>query len=113
MFIGQLRAGSRSVHLFGKFHKRCIETSALAERIDCLEPSGGNEPGAGIGGYAIAGPLLDCREEGFVQRFLGEFEITKQTNECGEDAPRVRAVDVVDNRARAFSGDRILDHKTL
>jgi hypothetical protein len=58
-------------------------------------------------------PMHDGCEEGFVQRFLGEFEVTKQTNECGEYAARVCAVDVVDNRTQAFSADRVLDHKTL
>ena len=113
MFICRLSAGSRSVELFRQFHKRCIETGAPSERIDGLEASGGNEPGTRIGRHAIARPMHDGCEEGFVQRFLGEFEVTKQTNERGENAARVCAVDVVDNRTQAFSADRVLDHKTL
>jgi hypothetical protein len=48
-----------------------------------------------------------------VQGFLGEFEVTKQTNECGEDTPGLGAIDIVDNRACAFNRDRVLHHKTL
>ena len=113
VFMCQRGAGSRSVELLGEFHKRRIETSAFSKRIDGLETSGGNEPGAQIARHAIAGPLLDGCEEGFVQRLLGEFEVAKQSNERSEDTPRVGAVDIVDNRAYAYSGDRSLDHKTL
>jgi hypothetical protein len=113
MFIFRLGAGSRGVELLGKFHKRRIETSATAQRIDGFEASSGNEPAAWIAGHAIALPLFNGREKGFVERFLGEFEVAKQTNECSEDAARVGAVDVVDNRANAFSRDRVLDHKAL
>ena len=39
-------AGKRSVAVLGEFHKRRIEASAFSKRIDGLEASGGNEPGA-------------------------------------------------------------------
>ena len=113
MFISGFGAGSRSVELLGKFHKRRIETSAFSKRIDGLEAPGGNKPGARIARHAIAGPLLDGCEEGLVQRFLGEFEVSKKTNECGKDATGVGAVDIVDNRGYALSGDRSPDHMTL
>src|SRR5208283_1986872 len=86
MFIPERRAGSRGVELFGQLHKRCIGTGTLAQRIDRLESSGGNEPGSRVARHAIAWPAPDRREEGFMQGFLGEFEVAKQTNKCGEDA---------------------------
>jgi hypothetical protein len=48
-----------------------------------------------------------------VQGFLGEFEVTQQPNECGEDAPGLGAIDIVDNRACALNRHRVSDHKTL
>ena len=97
----------------GKFHKRSIETGALAQGIDGLEASGRNEPGSRIAGDAITAPLLDGCQKSFVQRLLGEFEVAEETDQSGEDAARVDAVDIVHKRAKAFSADRILGHKTL
>ena len=65
-------------------------------RVDRLEAAGRDEPGARIGGHAVARPLLERGGEGVVQRLLGEVEVAEQADQGGEDAARVGAVDRVD-----------------
>ena len=58
--------------------------SAPADCVGRLEAAGRHEPGGWIGGHAVARPLLERRLESIVQRFLGEIEVTKQTNKVAK-----------------------------
>ena len=89
---------SRSVDIV----RQRLESGAPAHCIDGLEPAGRNEPGARIGGHAIARPLLQRRPERVVQRLFGEIEVAEQADQRGEDVAGVGAVDSVRRVARMF-----------
>jgi hypothetical protein len=66
--------GVGSEPLFDVVRQR-FESSAPADSVNSLETAGRDEPGARIGGHAIAWPLLQSSSEGFMQRFLGDIEV--------------------------------------
>ena len=72
-----------------------IEARAPAHGVDRLEAAGGHEPGAGVGGNAVAWPLLERRPESVVQRFLSRVEVAEQPDERSEHAARVGEIDGV------------------
>src|SRR5690606_17632729 len=65
-----------------------IEALAAADRVDCLEPPGRDEPGARVIRHALARPLLDGGPKRLVQRFLGEIEVAEEPDQRREHAPR-------------------------
>ena len=97
-FRCDLRVG---VQLVGKLGERCIEPRAPADLVDRLEAARRNEPRARIVRHAVALPLLDCRGECVVQRFLREVEAAEEPDERCEHAARLGAVNRVDGRAHA------------
>ena len=113
IFTCQLCRGSRRVKLLGELHKRRIESGASPHTVDCFKAASGNQPRPRICRYPIARPLLHCRNEGVVQCLFGEVEIPQQSDECGENPPRVRAVDFVDNFAYPFGTDSARQRSTL
>jgi hypothetical protein len=59
----------------------------VAQAVDRLAPGGDGEPGAGVGGHAVAGPGGHRDGEGVLQRVLGQLEAAAQmTDERGQDA---------------------------
>jgi hypothetical protein len=64
---------------------------AAANRVDALVPSDTHQPCAWICGQPYHGPLRECRDEGFLLRFLGEIEIAEQADQRREDAIRLLA----------------------
>ena len=79
------------------------------EVVDGLEAADGDEPGDRVGRHAVAGPLLRCRDERVVFRFLGHLETAKQPHEGREDASPVAAVDRLE-RGDAVVGQCSLPH---
>ena len=57
-----------------------VESGAPPNCVDGLEAAGRYEPGARIGGHAIARPLLQSCPESVVQRLLGDVEIAEQAD---------------------------------
>jgi hypothetical protein len=76
------------------------EARAAAQRVDRLEATGGDEPRARVRGHAVLRPLLECRAERVVQRFLGDVEVAEQPNERGEHATRLVLADRLDGGPR-------------
>ena len=70
-----------------------VETRAPPHAVDRLETSGRHQPGARIGGHAVARPLLQRRPEGIVQRFLGDVEVAQQADQRGEHTAGVGEID--------------------
>ena len=68
----------------------------LAQPVDRLEPAGGDEPGARIGGRAFDRPALDRRGECVLKRLLGEVKVAEETNQGGENATGFGAVERLD-----------------
>ena len=73
-----------------------VETSAPADRVDRLEPAGGDEPSSRIRGDAVPRPLLESRREGVLERFLGKIEVPEDTDEGREDTPGLRSIELFD-----------------
>src|SRR5690606_38152448 len=61
--------------------------------VDRLETAGRHQPGAWIGGHALARPLLEGGAKGVVQRLFGEIEVAEQAYQGREDAARLTPVD--------------------
>src|SRR5258706_14831601 len=80
-----------------------IEARIAPDAIDRLESPGRHEPGARVRGDALAGPLLECRAEGVVQRLFREIEVSEKAHKRGEHAARLGAIDGIDRLARARS----------
>ena len=85
---------------------RRIEPHAAAKRVDGLEASGRDEPRARIVGDAVLRPLHERRTERIVHSLLGEIEIAEETDQCGQDAARFRAIQGVETCAELFRGGR-------
>ena len=90
---GVVRVG---VEPLGELPQRRVEPGAPAQAVDGLEAAGRDEPRAGIGGHAVARPLLDGGREGLVKRLLGQIEVAEEADQGGEDAARLGAVDGLD-----------------
>lgn len=103
--------------LFGDVLERSFEAGAPADPVDRLEAARGHEPCARILRDALGRPLLHRGDEGVVQRFLGDIEITEQANQGGEHPPGFGAIDRLDRvhairlvqECRRLSGWRIID----
>ena len=76
------------------------EAAFAPQGVDRLEAPGGDEPGARIGGHALARPLLERRAKRFGHRFFGELKVAEQAHQRGEHAARFRPVDGFDVGAR-------------
>jgi hypothetical protein len=63
-----------------------VEPRASPYAIDGLEATGRYQPRARIRRDAVARPLLECRPESVVQRFLGEIEVAQQPDQRGDSA---------------------------
>src|SRR2546430_1784807 len=85
-----LRGCLRHVVFLGDF------ALAATQTIDCLEPAGRHKPRSRIGRNALGRPLLDGRRERLLQRLLGEIEVAEETNQGGDHAARLGAVDRLD-----------------
>src|SRR5205085_1669927 len=77
-----------------------IEARASANGVDRLEAAGRDQPGARIVGQPLRRPLLERGAKRFVQRFLGEVEVTEQPHQRREHAARLRTVNRLDLRIR-------------
>jgi hypothetical protein len=97
--------------LIGDGHQRGIEFGAAAHGVDALESAGGDQPGTGIGGDALARPLLDGGGKGVVKGFFGEIEIAEEADECRKNAAGFGAVDVFDNLSEGLA-DALETHKS-
>ncbi len=91
---------------FGDLAERGVEPGALAHGGDRFESAGRDQPGARVGGEAIARPLFDGGGERVVHRLLGEIEIAEQADQGGEHAAGIGPVDGVHRRPHLF--DRVL-----
>ena len=90
------RRSSRARAASASSAERGVEAGAAAQRVDRLEAAGRHQPGARIGGHAVARPLLERRGEGVVQRLLGAVEVAEQADQRREHAARLGAVDGVE-----------------
>jgi hypothetical protein len=78
--------------------------SRIRTTVDRLEPPGRDQPRPRVGRHAVARPLFGGGDEGFVQPLLGKIEIADESDQRGEDAPRLGAVDVLDQPLRPARG---------
>jgi hypothetical protein len=92
------------VELLGDGFLRRVEPGAPSQGVDGLEAPGRNEPRPGIGGNAILRPSFKRRGEGVVQRIFGKIEAAEQTNQCGKNPARLRAVNRLPALAYLFVG---------
>ena len=87
----------RDLFILGGFlrHVLFVGDFALtaAQPIDRLEPAGRHEPGPWICGDAVNRPLLHRGRERLLKRLLGEIEVAEETDQGGENATRLGAVD--------------------
>ena len=68
-----------------------------AEPVEGLVAGGGGEPAAGVGRYAVGGPVLDGDGEGLGRRLLGDVEVAEAPGEGGHDPGPLVAVDPGDD----------------
>src|SRR5690606_18573067 len=76
--------------------RQLVEACAAADSIDRLEATRRHEPRARIRRDSRARPLLQRGAERLVESLLRQVEVTEQTDERGEHAPGLGAIDRVD-----------------
>lgn len=84
------------IQLIGQQVQRGIEACTPTQPINGLEAPSRNQPGTRVGRYAVVRPLLQRGEEGVVQRFLGQVEVTEQADQRRQHPPRLAPVDGLD-----------------
>ena len=89
-----------------------LESPAATERIDRLEPAGGDEPGARVVRDSVARPRFDRLRERFVHGFFGHVEVPEQADEGRKNAPGFGAVKPVEHRANVVRS-RQLTHSNI
>ena len=63
------------------------ECLLAADPVDRAVASGRQQPGAGVGGSALAGPALERCGERFLDRVLGELDVTERAGQDREGPP--------------------------
>ncbi len=86
------------------FQLRGIESGAAAQGVNRFKAARGNQPGSSVLGHTGLRPLSERCGEGIMHRVLGKIEIAQQTDECGENAARLRAINGVEHLAYVLSG---------
>jgi hypothetical protein len=80
------------------------EYAVAAEPVDRLVARGRDQPGPGIGGYAVPRPALSGDDEGFLADFLGEIEIAEEADQRRQDTPPFVAEDPLDQESISMIG---------
>ncbi len=88
---------------------RGVQSSSASQDIDGLVAAGRNEPGSRVRGHAVCRPFLEGRAECVLHRVFGELKVAEQSDQRGEDAPRVGAVDRIDGVSHRIG---VLTHRT-
>src|SRR6188508_3384532 len=78
------------------WRERCVERRAPAQPVDRLEATRRYEPRSRIVRNAIRGPARHCGRERILHGLLGKVEIAEEADERGQDAARVRSVELLD-----------------
>jgi hypothetical protein len=73
------------------------EGAIAANTVDGSAPGRRDEPSAGIGRGAFAGPALGGCRECFLRGFLGEVEVAEEADERSEDASPLVAKDALED----------------
>lgn len=79
---------------------------AAADQVHGAVPGGGHEPGAGVVGDAVAGPLLQRGDQRVLREFLGDPDVADQPGDGGDHARRLDAEDGLDGAVRVCGGLR-------
>jgi len=69
--------------------------------VDRLAAGGGEQPGPGVVGQAIAGPSLERGDARLLERVLGEVEVAERADERREDLARLTPEDLLGRHATA------------
>jgi hypothetical protein len=75
------------------------------EAVDRPVPRRRRDPGAGVVRDPPFGPRLEGRDEGILDRFLGEVEVTEHADQGGHRPPLLLAEQAVDDGARILGRD--------
>jgi hypothetical protein len=88
--------GFTAVQRVGDVSLGRVESRAAADRVDCLETRGGDQPGARVRWPALDRPALQGGAERVVHRILGQVEAAEQADERGADATGLCAINGVE-----------------
>jgi hypothetical protein len=75
------------------------ERAVAADAVDRAVARRRQQPGARVGGRAVAGPALGGGREGLLGGFLGEVEVAEEADQDGEDAAPLVAEDLLEQRS--------------
>ena len=90
----------------GKLSHRSVMPRPAAHGVDRLEAAGRDEPRHGVGGKAVARPLLERRPEGVVQRLFGRCDLGLQPVDLARQAVVIPLIFVAEFVRRRRSGFR-------
>ena len=90
----------------GGSSRRVFAASVRSRRMRSIGPvaRGRHQPGARVGGSAVARPALGGDRERLLRGFLGEVEVAEEADQRGEDAAPLLAEGLLEDRYRSTSG---------
>ncbi len=68
------------------------------DQVDGAAAGGGHEPGAGVVGHAVPGPLLQGGDQGVLREFLGDADVPDEPGHAGDHAGRLQPEDGFEGR---------------
>ena len=80
------------------------QRAVAADAVDGPVARRRDEPGAGVGGHAVARPALGRDREGLLRGFLGEVEVAEEADQRGEDAAPLVAEGLLEDRYHSTIG---------
>jgi hypothetical protein len=80
------------------------QRAVAADAVDRAVAGRRHQPGAGVGGRAVARPALGGDREGLLRGLLGEVEVAEEADQRGEDAPPLVAEGPVEGRYHSATG---------
>ncbi len=84
-----------------------------AQPIDRLAPRGRRDPGRGVLGRAVLGPVLERDDHRVLECLFREVEVVQGPDQSGQHEPRLLAKDSLDGGRRALHGFQSYDGRLM
>ncbi len=99
--VGEARVFALFVHGVRHLQQSGLrgQRAVAADAVDREVAAGRDQPGARVGGLALARPALGGDGEGGLGGFLGEVDVAEEADQGGEDPSPLAAEDALDQRA--------------
>ena len=104
--VRECRRVHRVLHRLGHLEQAGLrgQRAIAADAVDRAVARGRHQPGAGVGGDAVARPALRGDREGLLRGFLGEVEVAEEADQRSEDTAPLVAEGLFEDRYHSTIG---------